>query len=659
MKVLQDSYGLDGDQEITALSGKKMSIMEEAIEADFATALVQTGRLTEPGTAVFVASTKARRMREEQAIQIIESGLDVILGAGERYLLPEGVTGRHGDGRREDGVNLIERAKELGYTVVYTCDELLAVRNTDVTRVLGVFAYKTTYNDMTEEELRAEGLPFFVPGSPTIAEMSAAALEILSRNPKAAKRGIFIVAEEEATDNFPSDANARGSFEAGKRADEAFGVFVDFVTNNPNTLLITAADSSAGGKNIVAESPEEMVEDGLLVEGKDGKMVVGEIEINSGPDGEFVLAPLDGVDGASTEPFLAAPDKKGNSWQFAVAWASEGDLSGGTVVRAKGLNAELVSQLGVVDNTDIYRIMYYTLFDRWLGEEAVYEPQVQQTAENQVQQTAENVILLIGDGISFATVTAARIYKVGPDGNLAIDTLDHHGWISTHALNSLVTGSASAGTAIATGQKTNNRLVGMLPDGTELESILDIAQDMGKSTGLVTTSRITHATPAAFGSSSDDRGNWNDIATDYIFESQPDILLGGGLRYWIDDAVPGSSRTMEKLMEQGLTETEALTDYGLLDDARGAGYRIVLTADELAALDIDKLFEDGEKLLGLFALSHLAYELEREVQEPHLATLTDTALDYLSQNEKGFFLMVESARIDHAQHGNAAGKDDL
>jgi len=358
VKVVRDSFGLDGRQEITALSGKKMSIMEEAIEAGFATGLVQTGGLFEPGTAVFVASTEDRRMEEEQVRQVIESRVDVILGGGERFLLPEGVRGRHGVGARKDGVNLIERAKKLGYTIVYTRDELMAVRDT-ATKVLGVFAHNHTFNDVTEEKLRAKGLPLYVPGSPTIAEMSSVALEILSRSPKAAAKGIFIVAEDEATDNFGNVANAKGSFEAGKRADEAFGVFVDFVKNNPNTLLITAADSSAGGKHILGEDEEGMKR---YVAGG----IVTEADINSGRDGKYIKAPLDGIDGANTPPFMAAPDKAGKQLPFAVTWATRHDVSSGILVRAKGLNADKVSRLGVVDNTDIYRIMYYTLFNRWL-----------------------------------------------------------------------------------------------------------------------------------------------------------------------------------------------------------------------------------------------------------------------------------------------------
>ncbi|MCL0094546.1 alkaline phosphatase [Dehalococcoidales bacterium] len=355
VKVVRDSFGLDGDQVITALSGQQMSIMEEAIQAGFATALVQSGCMTEPGTAVFVASVKCRfAEREEIAKQVIESGVDVILGGGERWLLPEGVIGRHGEeGRRTDGLNLIERAKELGYTVVYTRDELMAVAGT-ATKVLGVFASGHTFNCEPEEVLRAEGLPHYWPWAPTIAEMSAAAIEILSRNPKATERGIFIVAEEEGTDNFPNDANAMGSFIAGERADAALEVFADFVEENPNTLLITAGDSAAGGKHLLRQPGVEKV---------------GEARINTGPDGEWVKAPLlDGIDGPGTAPFLSAPDRKGNRWQFAVAWATPHDLSAGIVARAKGLNANLVTELGVVDNTDIYRIMYYTLFGEWLGE---------------------------------------------------------------------------------------------------------------------------------------------------------------------------------------------------------------------------------------------------------------------------------------------------
>lgn len=358
VKVVRDSFGKDGKNAITALSGKNASIMKEAVDAGFATALVQTGSIYEPGTAAFVASVDSRRNYEEIATQVIESNVDVILSGGEAWLLPQGVQGRHGEGNRSNGRDLILRARELGYTVVYNRDELIAAANNPgVIKLLGVFAHDHTFNDKPEEELRARQLPLYVDRSPTIAEMSDATLKILSRNPKAKTKGIFIVAEEEGTDNFGNTANAIGSLEAGRKADEAFGVFLDFVNKNPNTLLITAADSSAGGMSLLGpvslDSPLRDAD-------------INSISKVSEPYFEYVKAPLDGTDGAYTAPYYAPADRNGVRLPFAITWATRNDLSGGILSRAIGLNAQKVTELGVIDNTDIYRIMYYTLFDRWL-----------------------------------------------------------------------------------------------------------------------------------------------------------------------------------------------------------------------------------------------------------------------------------------------------
>ncbi len=360
VKVARNSFGLDRHTPITALSGKKMSIMEEAIQAGFATALVQSGSIVEPGTAVFVSSVKERNMREDIAIDVINSGVDVILSGGEQWLLPKGVKGHHGEGKRTDGVNLIDKAKELGYTIVYTRDQLMDARGS-ATKLLGIFASKHTFNDKTEEYLRKNNLPLYIADSPTIAEMSQVTLEVLARNPKTKEKGMFIVAEEEGTDNFGNNANARGSFEAGKRADAAFGIFLDFIDENPNTLLITAADSSAGGKHILGNDPKGM--ERYIVDGK-----VTKADFNSDIHNNYVQVPVDGIDGANTAPFIAAADKAGQRHPFVVTWASRRDVSGGIMVRSKGLNADKVSSLGVVDSTDIYRIMYYSLFNKWLPE---------------------------------------------------------------------------------------------------------------------------------------------------------------------------------------------------------------------------------------------------------------------------------------------------
>jgi alkaline phosphatase len=343
VKVVADSFGLDGDRAITARSGRQASIMMEAKTAGMAIGLVQTGSLTEPGTAAFVASTPRRGNHEEIARIVVESQPEVALGGGERWLLPRGVRGRFGEGARTDGLNLIDRLRQLGYTVVYTREELLNLPE-GATRVFGVFASNHTFNDRTEEDLRRAGLPMYEPTAPTIAEMIRVAVRVLSRNP----RGFFLVAEEEGTDNFGNANNASGTLEAGRRADEAIGFIRQLIRAHPNTLMLTTADSDAGGLQVVG--PNRAAAETAFAGG-----VVPARDPNNG-------APLDGVEGTGGRPFMSAPDRAGQRLPFAIAWATLFDVTGGILVRAVGRNAELVR--GTMDSTDVYRVMYQTLFGR-------------------------------------------------------------------------------------------------------------------------------------------------------------------------------------------------------------------------------------------------------------------------------------------------------
>jgi alkaline phosphatase len=341
VKVKADSYGMDGADEITAASGQKMSIMMEAKAAGRAIGIIQTGQIAEPGTAVFVASSKSRRAVDEIAQKVIESGAEVIMAGGEKFLLPEGVAGRHGKGGRKDKLNLIERAKELGYTVVYTREELAALDLSQVQKLLGVFAHVHTFNDQSEEKNALEGKPHYVSTAPTIAEMGKAALAILSRHPN----GFFLVAEEEGTDNMGNNNNGVGQMEALKRADEATGVFFDYAGANPSTLLLMAADSDAGGMQVIGPDPAETAE------------ALGEVNMR-----DAAGAMVDGAEAAAFKPFMSAPDRAGKSWPFAIAWATRTDVSGAILVRAAGVNSDRVK--GKMDNTDIYKLMYVTLFGR-------------------------------------------------------------------------------------------------------------------------------------------------------------------------------------------------------------------------------------------------------------------------------------------------------
>jgi alkaline phosphatase len=251
VKVAADSFGLDGTKPITAASGEPMSIMQEAKQAGKAIGLIQSGHIAEPGTAVFVSSVQSRSEHDEIARQVIESGAQVIMAGGERYMLPKGVSGHHGKGKRGDDLNLIERARELGYVIVYTGEELAALDLAKVDKLLGIFAHSHTFNAKPEEVNQRKDRPNYEPSAPSIAEMAKAALAILSR----AEEGFLLVAEEEGTDNMANTNNTEGELQALARADKAIGVFQEFVQENPDTLMVMAADSDAGGMQIITPGP--------------------------------------------------------------------------------------------------------------------------------------------------------------------------------------------------------------------------------------------------------------------------------------------------------------------------------------------------------------------------------------------------------------------
>ncbi|MGF1483612.1 MAG: alkaline phosphatase [Opitutales bacterium] len=340
-KVPADSYGLHGTEPLVAASGFDGSIMMEAKARGKSVGLVNSGHVGEPGTGVFLARSPKRGDVNAIALQVLRSGAEVLLFGGEKWMLPKGVTGFHGEeGVREDGVNLIFEAKEAGYTVVYNRAQLLSIDPATTDKLLGVFAAGSTYNDKSEEILRERGLPLYQEGSPSVAEMLKVALAILKRN----NEGFLLVLEEEGTDNFGNNNNSTGTFEALKRADAAIGVAADFVRKHPNTLLVTAADSDAGSMGLL--SPPAAY----------GNFPPGEPLPETTQNG----APLDGIDGTGTPPFESAPDQFGERITFGIAWSGFADFNGGIVSRAMGLHSD---QLGnVVDNTDIYKLMYLALF---------------------------------------------------------------------------------------------------------------------------------------------------------------------------------------------------------------------------------------------------------------------------------------------------------
>ncbi len=288
---------------------------------------------------------------------------------------------------------------------------------------------------------------------------------------------------------------------------------------------------------------------------------------------------------------------------------------------------------------------------------------------------AKNIILFIGDGMGLSTVTAARILDgqlrgmTGEENQLSFETLPYTALAKTYNTNQQTPDSAGTMTAIMTGVKSKAGVIAVTEEvvrgdcrsvaGNELVSALVLAEVAGKATGVVTTARLTHATPAATYAVSPERGweddsklpagvSCKDIATQLIefpYGDGIEVALGGGRRHFLpEEVVDGEGKKGRR--KDGVDLTARWRS-----ELSNAAY--VWNRDQFLAVDV----ETTDHLLGLFDSSHMAYEVEREEDrggEPSLAQMTAKAIDMLSKDEDGFFLMVESGRIDHGHHaGNA------
>jgi alkaline phosphatase len=236
------------------------------------------------------------------------------------------------------------------------------------------------------------------------------------------------------------------------------------------------------------------------------------------------------------------------------------------------------------------------------------------------------IILLIGDGMGEGQLAAASYYKAGALESLSLYDLPVHGRIST-ASPSGITDSAASATAMATGALTWNGTVGLDLDDRPVQNLVELSKEYGLATGIVTTTRISHATPASFTAHVQSRGQYEDIAA-HMAALRPDIMLGGGL---LDFENRGDSRNLVAELVAG-------------------DFHIVRTATELA----DANESTSGRMLGLFADYHLPYRVDRTEADdvPFLKDMSLAALKRLDRDPQGFFLMIEGGRIDHAGHEN-------
>lgn len=250
----------------------------------------------------------------------------------------------------------------------------------------------------------------------------------------------------------------------------------------------------------------------------------------------------------------------------------------------------------------------------------------------------KNVIILIPDGMSMGGVTLARWFQGGMP--LALDPLAS-GLVRTYNADTPIADSAPAATAFATGYKTNSPYIGVLPSKAGLwgvpdvtvpfrpvASVLEAARLSGRSVGLVSTCELPHATPADFSAHAPNRKNYDDILEQQVYNGLS-VVFSGGYKY-----LESANRKDKEDLTAELTKQ---------------GYRLIKNKG-----DFDALKETGgERVWGLFAPVDLAYEIDRDpAAEPSLAEMTSKAIALLSQNQKGFFLMVEGSKIDWAAHAN-------
>jgi alkaline phosphatase len=233
-------------------------------------------------------------------------------------------------------------------------------------------------------------------------------------------------------------------------------------------------------------------------------------------------------------------------------------------------------------------------------------------------KSPKNVILMIGDGMGTTQLYAGYIAN---KGHLSIDRCNYSGFALTYCKNSTITDSGAAGTAIATGFKTNLKMIGMTPDGQAQTSILKYAEQENLATGLVVSCAVTHATPAAFVANNEFRYNYEEIAYDYL-KTDIDVFIGGGLDHF-------------NKRKDGLN---------LVDSLKARNYQMAYSIDELETIS-------SGKIAGLLYDVHPPYYSDGRGDMLKDGSLK--AIEILNKNKNGFFMMVEGSQIDWAGHDNS------
>jgi alkaline phosphatase len=589
------------------------TMVDAARTAGWKTGLVATSRIVHATPAAFASHREHRSSYEEIALDMSTYGVDVLLGAGSDFF-----------SKRKDGKDLLAEMKGKGYSIATSRAELEASAG-KVDKLVGL--------------LHEKDMPTVLEGGRvmSLAELTDAAIKTLDReNPE----GYFLLVEGSLIDWEEHDMNGPGTVAEVLDFDKAVGVARKYASGRDDTLIVVTADHETGGLSVLDKPSSSKYMAILGGEEAATKSVASKDEKITYP------APVETIalgNKTSFGPAEGPVDALQTSFGF-LSVASRGMWEGGGFSAAhtaamvplftEGVGAELLAER-VQDNADLGSFLRAAILET--KKPGMLSPvdlaMLESKRDTFGARTPRNVILLVGDGMGVAAVTAGY-YASGESSMMGMPV---KGLVSTHGTDRVVNDSAATATALATGKRTRYGSVGVVPasvggDLVPSRSVLEAAEARGLKTGLVTSTTLTHATPASFFAHHAKRGEEQTIA-----------------KYFVDmpERIPGSDG-----VDVAFGGGEARFSEELIADLRKQGvYYSTKWEDQPAPA--------GKRVLRLLAPKGLPAAPERLVEDaevPSLETMTRSAISTLSGGEKGFFLMVEGGQIDWAQHDLERGQ---
>lgn len=603
----------DRDRHLTTLMGA-------ARQQGLRTGLVATSRINHATPAAFGAHRANRNSYEDIALDMSTYGVDVLLGAGSAFFE-----------ERKDDRDLFEEMAESGYEIGRTADEVRA-HAASATRLVGLMHPR----DMPSVQSGERAM--------SLAEMVEHSLAILDRDNE---HGFVLMVEGSQIDWYGHDLDGVGVVAETLDLDQAVGVALRYARQRQDTLVVVTADHETGGLDVLDPVTTDRFTRILGGEGgvqrlatgtgsAQGKEVPPLVHLGlgaafvEGTTGEeslkntYVFGPQEVDDRRFTTAFGYLSQASRPLWDRSRGRFSATHTAVMVPVFAQGPGAEYVVE--PIDNADL-GVRLHELVQASRGS----TPPTWKGRSSPIERP-RNVILLIGDGMGIAPVTAA-LYATG---SLTMLSLPVKGLVATHATDRVVNDSAATATALATGYRTRYGAVGMAPVDGALKSVptvLERASVGGLRTGLVTTTTLTHATPASFYAHEPRRSAEPSIAGQFIDLPRRvegarsiDVAIGGGAEYFTRQGI-------EELQAQGVTVERGWNPAPIVP---------------------------GQPTLRLLAEKGLPDATSRRSSSsevPTLAEMTEGALHALRDHEAGFFLMIEGGQIDWVLHGLNRGQE--